>query len=426
MNRDTRRVLLGLGLGAGLALPIASSSPQNNPSNSGLPPGTRMLSAADFGARGDGTTDDTAALQSALDTAFAPTGPGFLVIPPGTYRVTRTLRVSPAAGKSGDITRHHGIQGHGARIQSAITNGGNVLEFVCRSTIRYLLLEGLDIHGGGREGHGLYVECEERDHYLYNACLRDIVVHGCGGDGLRLIGNVFECQLFNVYARDNRRNGATFGHGARAGILSAIHVFGSVFGQNGRNGAAMINACYDVSYHGCYFLLNAREGLLAENGCTLLSNCGFENNFESAPDFARGGPGIALNSFGTLIGCTAYSVSKQTRLVQAAIASQLVMIGCSGSGDSQARRAGLARIGGSGSARATIIAPSGEIEYEKGFEGIEIAASGGHGLRLGSRWQSANLMQLGDYRFWIDRAGRLRLKKGTPQSDDDGQAVAAG
>jgi hypothetical protein len=117
---------------------------------------------------------------------------------------------------------------------------------------------------------------------------------------------------------------------ARAGILSAIHVFGCVFGQNGQYGVEMVNGCYDVGFHGCYFLLNGKHGLAALNGCTLLSNCGFENNHESAPSFDKGGSGIYLQSFGTLIGCTAYSMFNQKRLIDAYVVGQLVMIGCAG------------------------------------------------------------------------------------------------
>jgi hypothetical protein len=417
---DSRRILLGLGAGAALmALPINASGQQRQRA----PTERQMLSAAAFGAVGDGTADDTAALQAALDAAFAPGGPGFLSLPPGNYKVTRTLRIAPPEGERGNMTRHHGIMAHGARLQSAIANGGNVLELICRSTWRFLTLEGLDIHGGGREGHGLYFECEYNEHYLYNFCLRDTVVQGCGGDGVRMIGNVFEGQLINVYLRDNKRNGVTFGHGSRAGILSAIHVFGSVFGQNGQYGAAMVHSCYDVAFHGCYFLLNAKEGLVAENGCTLLSNCGFENNHESAADFGHGGPGILLQNFGTLIGCTAYSIFKQTRLIQAYVVSQLVMIGCTGSGGGQAKGASLARIDGEKKARATIISPSGGIEYMNGFEGLEIAGKDSGGVRFGSHWQSPNLAQLGDYRLWIDKRGKLRIKNGMPISDDDGSAV---
>ena len=412
---NSRRLMLGLGVGAG-ALALASiptADAQKRPER-------KMLSAADFGARGDGASDDTAALQAALDAAFAADGPGFLTIPPGTYTVTRTLHIVRGAGAARDITRHHGIQAHGARLHSKIGDGTNVLELRSAATMRFLTIEGLDILGSGREGDGIYLECEHQAHYIYNFCLRDLVVQGVGGDGLRLSGNVFEGQLINVYLRDNKKNGATFAHGSKAGILSAIHVFGSVFGQNGRFGAAMVRGCYDVSFHGCYFLLNGKEGLVAENGCTLLSNCGFENNHESAPDFARGGAGIWLQSFGTLIGCTAYSMFKQTRLIQAHVVSQLAMIGCSGSGDDKAKGAGLARIGGEKKARAVVMSSQGAVEYLNGFEGLEIAATDKGGVRFASNWQSANLLQLGDYRVWVDKAGRLRLKKGTPTSDEDG------
>jgi hypothetical protein len=418
---NSRRLMLGLGAGAG-ALALASI-PIRDPAGQKRPAERAMLSAAGFGVRGDGIGDDTAALQAALDAAFGENGPGFLLIPPGTYKVTRTLHIGAAQGETHDITRHHGISAHGARIHSAIEDGGNVLQLICRSTMRFLTIEGLDILGSGREGNGLYLECEHPDHYLYNFCLRDLVVQGVGGDGLRLSGNVFEGQLINVYVRDNKKNGATFAHGSKAGILSAIHVFGSVFGQNGRIGAAMVRGCYDVSFHGCYFLLNGKEGLVAENGCTLLSNCGFENNHESAPDFAHGGAGIFLQNFGTLIGCTAYSMFKQTRLIQAYVVSQFAMIGCTGSGDGGAKGAGLARIGGEKRARAVVMSSQGAVEYMNGFEALEIGASNQGGVRFASSWQSPNLLQLGNYRVWVDKSGKLRLKNGVPASDEDGSSA---
>jgi Pectate lyase superfamily protein len=410
-----RRSLLGLGAGVLAALPIVASADTR-------PGGARtMLSAADFGAKGDDSADDTAALQAALDAAFAPSGPAFLLIPPGTYKVSRTLRVAPRA----DITRHHGIMAHGARLHSTIGDGGDVLAFDCQSTMRFLLIEGLDIQGSGREGAGLSLQCESKQHYLYNFCLRDLAIQGCGGDGARLLGDVFEGQIINSYFRDNHRNGVTFGHGKTAGILSAIHVFGCVFGQNGIYGAEMINGCYDVAYHGCYFLLNRRNGLIAANGCTLLSNCGFENNHEQAANFAGGGPGIWLQGFGTLVGCTAYSMFKQTRLIEAYVVDQLTMIGCAGSGDGDAKGAGLALIGGESKGRATIISPSGTIQYKNGFEALEIAPGSGGGIRFGSNWNSHNLARLGDHHLWIDKSGRLRLKKGAPSSDEDGAPVGS-
>ena len=412
---DTRRrSLLGLGAGVLAALPVAAAA-DTHPATA-----RAMLSATDFGAKGDGAADDSGALQAALDAAFAPKGPGFIAIPPGTYKVTRPLHVTLRA----DITRRHGIVAHGARLVSSITDGADVLSFDCRSTDRFLLIEGLDILGGGREGAGLSLQCESKEHYLYNFCLRDLAIQGCGGDGARLLGDVFEGQIINSYFRDNARNGVTFGHGKTAGILSAIHVFGCVFGQNRMYGVEMVNGCYDVAYHGCYFLLNGRNGLAAANGCTLLSNCGFENNHEAAATFAGGGPGIWLQGFGTLVGCTAYSMFKQTRLIEAYVVGQFTMIGCSGSGDGNAKGAGLALIGGVSNGRATIISPSGAVDYKNGFDALEIGSAGG-GVRFGSDWNSHTLARLGDHHLWIDKKGRLRLKNGAPTSDEDGATVGS-
>jgi Right handed beta helix region/Pectate lyase superfamily protein len=416
-----RRGFLGAGAGLALALPtLAAAQPSPRPK----PAGREMLSAAAFGARGDGVADDSGALQAALDAALAPGGQGFLEIPPGSYKVTRPLRVSTPEGDKGNVGHRHGIIGHGARLISAIADGRNVFEFVSNATVRFLQIEGLDILGNGREGHGIVLECEHKEHYLYNFCLRDITVQGCGGDGCRMMGNVFEGQVINTYLRDNKKNGLTLGHGARAGILSAIHVFGCVFGQNGQYGVEMVNSCYDAAFHGCYFLLNGKNGLAALNGCTLLSNCGFENNHEAAPDFERGGAGIFLQNFGTLVGCSAYSMFKQKRLIDAYVVGQFVMIGCLGSGDARAQKAGLARIDGEKRGRATIISSSGAIEYVKNFEGLEISNKDS-GARFGADWQSPNLVQLGNYRLWVDRRGRLRLKAGAPTSDEDGTPVGA-
>ena len=49
------------------------------------------VSVRDFGARGDGQSDDTAAIQSAIDS-IAGRG-GTVVFPAGRYLITRTLRV---------------------------------------------------------------------------------------------------------------------------------------------------------------------------------------------------------------------------------------------------------------------------------------------------------------------------------------------
>lgn len=48
----------------------------------------------DFGAKGDGTTDDTAAIQRAIDAAAAAAGLALAYLPTGRYVITQTLRVT--------------------------------------------------------------------------------------------------------------------------------------------------------------------------------------------------------------------------------------------------------------------------------------------------------------------------------------------
>jgi hypothetical protein len=415
-----RRHLLAAGAGLAMALPSALAAKQRVAGPE--PARRRMLSAADFGAVGDGAADDSQALQSALDATFTGERGYFLVIPPGEYRVTRPLKVALEGRPGANVTRLAGISAYGARLVSDIADGQNVFDFVSRAAVRFILIEGLDIQGKGREGHGLSFDCNAEGSYLYNSCLRDVVVQGCGGDGVRMIGNIFESQIFNSYFRDNKGNGALFGHGPKGGVLSAVHGFGCVFGGNGNNGVALTNGAADVSFHGCYFLLNGKFGLSAPSGCTLLSNCGFENNHQSAPDFAHGDAGIRLQVFGTLIGCTAYSIHHQTHLVRAFITNQLVMIGCTASGGGGAKGAKLAKLQGNRKGKATLIGCHGAVDQAGGIDTVDLGQEGA-GTRFGSEWSSASLPRLGDYRLWVDAKGRLRLKKGAPASDEDGAAV---
>lgn len=379
----------------------------------------RVVSATDFGARGDGRADDTAALQSAIDATFSMDG-SLLQIPPGTYRVTRTLRLHFTR----PLTRQGGILAPGARLVSAITDGSPVVDVFSESTVRYLLIDGLGIEGTGGEGAGLRLHCESFGRYIYNFCLRDLVVQNCGGDGCVMAGNVFEGQVVNCYFRNNRGNGASFAHGDPGGILSAIHVMGCVFGQNGDNGVVLQRGCHDVGFHGCYFLLNQNFGLLARNGCALLSHCGFENNHERAAAFADGDAGIWLQGFATLIGCTAYSIRHQTRLLRGYIVGQLTMIGCTGSGGANAATAGLARLNGASNAMVTLIGCRGAVQTDPGFEALVIGGPG-ESMRFGSDWNSRYLPKLGDYSLWVDSRGRLRIKKGKPDNEEDGAPVGA-
>lgn len=416
MARDpqlNRRTLLSAAWLAGIGTVAGISGAGAAPA----PPGRTVL-ASDFGTVGDGTADDTRALQSALDAAFGNTA--LLLVPPGIYKVSKTLRARMTA----ESPHQSGISARGAHFMSAIGDGSNVFEFTSTTNARFVFLEGLDILGSARDGHGIYIACEGASASLQNFCIRDAVIQRCGGDGMRLVGSLSEGQVSNSYFRNNHGSGAAFSNTRGGRGISSLHVFGCVFGDNARFGASLTDGCSDVAFHGCYFLQSGSYGLMAEHGCTLLSNCGFENNHDQADGFEQGDAGVHLSDFGTLVGCMAYSMRKQTHLIRTALVGDLVMVGCSGFGGAQARRAGLARLAGDHAASATLVGCSGAVECEGGFEPLEIAGGGG-GVKFGADWQSRNLPRFGNYRLWVDERGRLRLKNGRPASDDDGALVGA-
>ncbi|HEY0131112.1 MAG TPA: glycosyl hydrolase family 28-related protein [Allosphingosinicella sp.] len=97
-----------------------------------------------FGARGDGVSDDTAALQRAIDHVAKGSGGG-IVIPPGVYRVTNltvpaypvaegnSLKVVEITGTSMPVTQFGSIgafpvSNEGTIIKSTATAGGAVLK----------------------------------------------------------------------------------------------------------------------------------------------------------------------------------------------------------------------------------------------------------------------------------------------------------
>jgi len=414
INVDRRGLLAG---GTGLAMFGAAGAAlaADNPR-----PG-QMASARDFGAVGDGNTDDTAAIQRAFESAFSDPDPKIVTIPPGRYRITRPIRVRTINDRRGNLTHRSGILAQGAQLISSIQDGSPVVELQSQSTVRYFLVEGLQIKGSGRDGHGILVTCRNRGKYFYNFCFRDLVVEGCGGDGCHMIGNIFEGQIFNCYFRDNKGNGATFSHGEENTVLSAVHVFGCVFGQNGKHGVEMVKGAQDVGFYGCYFLLNKNFGLSANNGVTLLSHCGFENNHTAASSFDKGDAGIRLMIGGTLIGCTAYSIYNQTHLVRAFITNQFVMIGCTGYGGQKAEKARLARLQGKDGAQVSLLGCYGGVDRDGKLEALELGARGG--ARFGGKWDSPNLARLGEYSLWVDGQGRLRIKRGMPSGDADGNIV---
>lgn len=124
-----------------------------------------VLNVKDFGAKGDGSTDDTAAIQAAIDYAVA-AGRRSVYFPAGTYIVTSPLHAQVETGTTtvGGSTKSRYAYGMGLTLR-----GEQVGKTVLRKTgqATYTISANNNINGGstvdttlffgGTEGTGLYV-----------------------------------------------------------------------------------------------------------------------------------------------------------------------------------------------------------------------------------------------------------------------------
>lgn len=130
-----------------------------------IPSGSSFVNVKDYGAKGDGVTDDTAAIQSAIDYAVA-AGRRAVYFPAGTYIVTSPLHAQVETGTTtvGGTTKSQYTYGMGLTIR-----GEQVGKTVLRKTgqTTYTIPANNNINGGstvdttlffgGTEGTGLYV-----------------------------------------------------------------------------------------------------------------------------------------------------------------------------------------------------------------------------------------------------------------------------
>lgn len=246
----------------------------------------------DFGAVGDGRTDDSGAFAKAIAASY--TGIGPILVPTATYLIGRTVSFTTNA----HCSTPWGLVGQGATLKSAITNGGDVIQLNAGLgtdrggtpwQARYLWLTGLNIDGTGKDGHGIEVIAE--DGYkqdFYNCAFRQLVIQNMGGDGMVLNGNVFESSIDACFFEQNT-NGLSCMHNYKnpkaIGVCSSISISNSYFIKNRNYGlqcgaiGATYGGCTDVTVVGGYFRGNGSYGAYWLNGMSrAMQNVGFEVN----------------------------------------------------------------------------------------------------------------------------------------------------
>lgn len=194
----TRRHALGSVLtGAGLAVvPSACAQP--------VPEGGTgdLISVRSMGALGDGRSDDTAAIQRAIDRAAAAPGGGTIWFPPGRYAVRALSCVNRDPAKFDPVLR---LLGAGPAVSSIVPLTANavLIDASGRSGLR---IESLSIDSTERLSRiGLLLARNRESPNCNGAHLRDVRVHGAFAQAavvsVAAESMVWsECQLHNAHA----------------------------------------------------------------------------------------------------------------------------------------------------------------------------------------------------------------------------------
>jgi hypothetical protein len=264
------------------------------------------INVADYGATGDGTTDDTVAIQAAFNAVSASGGtvvfePGKTYMINGSYLPIQTLfgGVKP---KSGTI-----IQGNNAKLK-VITSSATGYCVLNLNAVSNIAINDLNIQGDvgrhigttGEFGHGLMIMgCD-------NVVLNNLFITLCWGDAV----------LFSEYVRVNGNtnvdvNNCEFVDCRRQGVSVVDLSNGTFIGCSFRNiGATAFTSpaagvdlepdyvgaqASNLTFVGCTFNNNQSHGFIAGSSVNVVENiriigCSFYNNGASA---------ITANSSGT-------------------------------------------------------------------------------------------------------------------------------
>lgn len=225
-------------------------------------------------AVGDGVADDTAAIQSAIDDAWAAPG-GTVYFPVGVYRITAALTTPtntagairflgagrPRTGTGGWSFDPAAAQG--ATIRQASTTASVFKATLSSGNYRQsYTIENLAIEGNvatGTTGHGLHFQAVGATTAII-VCLRDVSVAGCKENGIFLDGDVFENQFYNV--RAVQCGGAGLKAAANAGGLPGeTRLYGCTFSEN--DIGIDLGGGGGFSLHGVSASYNVNEGLKA-------------------------------------------------------------------------------------------------------------------------------------------------------------------
>ncbi len=303
-------------IGAGLLTSRAVAQPAADEKNLGA----RLYNVRDFGARGDGKTLDTAAVQAAIDACARDQG-GTVLVPAGTFvigttelksNVTLHLAASAILLGSGDGRDYHAVDAIPLRGDSTLGDGNWALLFAVNAT--NITVEGPGTIDGQGERFNSYGKpagtlppsgiggAKRPYHLLFHRCadlvVRDLKLLRCAFHSIRVIQSE-RVRMEGLYIH-NRVNVNNDGFHFISARHVAIHNC-TVLCQD--DACALFGSCQFVTVTNCTF--STRWSVFRFGGGTVkniaVSNCLIYDTYGCPIKIGAGGMQLENLSFSNII-----------------------------------------------------------------------------------------------------------------------------
>jgi hypothetical protein len=165
------------------------------------------INVLDFGATGNGTTDDTAAIQAAVNAGVAQNKAVYF--PNGTYIITSTINLPNNIALLGETPRkiNQNINTYGTIIKTAADITMMKTTAVMPAFTFGIRIENISFWGNGSTGSALTIGDDAENHLSFGITLRNIDIEYVG-NGIKLNGAAYVTYLENITMAGTDRAGS--------------------------------------------------------------------------------------------------------------------------------------------------------------------------------------------------------------------------